>query len=143
MSKQQDILRPDPVPTPDSQFFWDAAEREELMGQQCNDCGAYLHPPRPMCPHCNSLKQNHVKLSGRGTVYSCRMPRHPQIPIFEYPLVTALIDLEEGIRLLSNVVGCDVYAVQAGMAVEVDFAPTSGGKKVPVFKPLEASGRDA
>ena len=127
--------RPDPVPTPDSAFFWEAAERGELLGQQCGDCGAFLHPPRPMCPHCHSLKQTHVALSGRGRVYSAVIPRHPTVPVFEYPLVTALIDLEEGIRLLSNVVGCEPEAVKPGMEVAVDFEATRGGKAVPVFRP--------
>lgn len=140
MSEQKKATRLDPVPTRDSQFFWDAVERGELMGQQCGCCGTYLHPPRPMCPKCNSLDQKHVKLSGRGKVYSFVLPRHPQmIGIFEYPLVTALIDLDEGIRLLSNVVNIDPDQITHGMDVEVCFAPTVGGKAVPQFHPVNSN----
>lgn len=142
MSEQKNVTRPDPVPTQDSVFFWEAVERGELFGQRCGDCGIFLHPPRPMCPQCHSLNQQHVQLSGRGTVYSCCMPRHPQVPVFEYPLVTALIDLEEGIRLLSNVVDCEPGDVKPGMAVEVRFEPTAGGKAIPVFRPTTTAGVD-
>ncbi|MFT5033343.1 MAG: putative OB-fold protein [Bacteroidia bacterium] len=137
MSETGVITRPDPVPTQDSMFFWEAAERGELMGQQCGECHAYLHPPRPMCPHCNSLNQKHVKLAGTGSIYSWVLPRHPQIPLFKYPLVTALIDLDEGIRLLSNIVDCEIADIKNSMRVGVRFEPTSGGKQVPVFAPLE------
>ncbi|HEY3699948.1 MAG TPA: Zn-ribbon domain-containing OB-fold protein [Spongiibacteraceae bacterium] len=129
------VIRPDPMLTPDTAFFWEAAERGELMAQQCSKCGKYEHPPRPMCPQCNSLDKRYVKLSGKGTVYSWCIPRYPLIPIFDNPLVTALIQLDEGIRLMSNVVGCEVDEVTNGMKVEVCFAPTAGGKAVPLFRP--------
>jgi uncharacterized OB-fold protein len=137
MNDAKPVTRPDPIPTDDSLFFWEAAARGELMGQQCGNCGTYLHPPRPMCPHCHSLNQRHVPLCGRGSVYSWCLPRHPQVPAFDYPLVTALIDLDEGIRLLSNIVGCDPQQVANGMPVQVCFAPTAGGQAVPQFRPVD------
>lgn len=136
MTASEEITRPDPVPTDDSAFFWEAAERGELMGQQCGHCQAYLHPPRPMCPHCHSLDQKPVRLLGTGSVYCWVMPRHPEIPLFKYPLVTALIDLDEGIRLLSNIVDCEISKIKNGMRVQVRFEPTRSGKQVPVFAPL-------
>ncbi len=139
MSEEKVATRLDPMPTPDSQFFWDAAEKEIFMGQRCAGCKTYLHPPRPMCPKCNSLDQEHVELSGKGTVYSWVMPQHPKVPVFDYPLVTALIDLDEGTRFLSNIVGCTPEEVSVGMRVVVTFEPTAGGKKVPVFKPEGAA----
>ena len=136
MTDKRKVTRPDPVPTADSVFFWEALEREELMAQQCGDCSAYLHPPRPMCPKCNSLNQKHVHLSGRGTLYSWCLPQHPRVAFFQYPLVTALIDLEEGIRILSNLVDCDASEIEQGMAVEVCFTPTKGGKRIHQFRPV-------
>ena len=129
------ITRPDPVYTPDATFFWEGVARGELLGQRCADCGRFTHPPRPMCPACQSLKREVVRLSGRGTVYSWVIPRHPPPVGFAEPPVVALIELAEGIRLVSNLVDVAPDAVQAGLAVEVAFAPTRGGRAVPVFRP--------
>lgn len=139
MTETKAPTRLDPMPTPDNQFFWDAAEQEILMGQRCAGCKIYLHPPRPMCPKCHSLEQEYVPLSGKGTVYSWVMPQHPKVPVFDYPLVTALIDLDEGIRFLSNIVGCEPADVSVGMRVTVAFEVTAGGKKIPVFTPEGAA----
>ncbi|NIB38011.1 hypothetical protein HBA55_00360 [Pseudomaricurvus alkylphenolicus] len=129
------VRRPDPMYTAESAFFWEAAERGELMAQQCQGCQQYLHPPRPMCPECLSMDLQPTQLSGRGKVYSVCSPQYPQIPAFDYPLLTALIDLEEGIRLLSNLVDVELESVQPGMPVEVCFAATVGGRAVPQFRP--------
>jgi uncharacterized OB-fold protein len=131
--------RPDPIVTRDSAFFWEGAERGELLGQACGDCGRFRHPPTPMCSECHSVSWNATPLSGRGTVYAWSIPEHPRIPMFDYPLVVALIDLDEGIRLLSNLCDIDPDEVETGMLVEVFFAPTAGGKAVPQFRP--AAGR--
>jgi uncharacterized OB-fold protein len=128
--------RPDPVVTSDTRFFWEGVERGKLLAQQCQECKAFRHPPRAMCPGCNSLQWDAVPLSGKGEVYSWLLPRHPLVPDFESPLIVALIDLEEGIRLLSNVIGISPDDLDNGQAVEVCYAPTKGGKAVPVFKPV-------
>ena len=124
--------------TPDTVFFWDGAARGELLAQRCGGCGALHHPPRPMCPHCHSTERSAVTLSGRGTVYSWVVPRHPVLPIFEPDLVVALIELEEGIRLVSNVYGVPVAEMRNGIPVEVFFVPTAKGGAVPVFRPRSA-----
>jgi uncharacterized OB-fold protein len=133
--------RPDPVFTPDAAFFWEGVARGELLAQRCADCSRLVHPPRPMCPSCHSLKRETVKLSGRGTVYSWVIPRHPPPVGFAEAPVVALIELEEGIRLVSNVVDVSPAAVRAGLAVEVCFAPTRGGRAVPVFRPRQGAAR--
>ena len=92
-----------------------------------------------MCPSCQSLKRGTVR--GRGTVYSWVIPRHPPPVGFAEPPLVALIELEEGIRLVSNVVDVSPAAVRAGLAVEVCFAPTRGGRAVPVFRPREGTVR--
>ena len=128
-------IRPDPVYTPDAAFFWDGVARGELLGQRCADCSRLVHPPRPMCPSCHSLRRETVRLSGRGKVYSWVIPRHPAPVGFAESPIVALIELEEGIRLVSNVIEVSPEKVRAGMAVEVCFAPTRGGRAVPLFRP--------
>ena len=127
--------RPDPIVSRDSAFFWEGAQRGELLAQACATCGALRHPPRPMCPRCHGVERREVRLSGRGVVYSWIVPRHPAPYGFAEPPVVALVELEEGIRLVSNVVGAAPGEVRQGLPVEVEFAPTRGGKAVPVFRP--------
>ncbi|HTC14184.1 MAG TPA: OB-fold domain-containing protein [Steroidobacteraceae bacterium] len=130
--------RPDPVYTPDAAFFWEGAARGELLGQRCADCQRLAHPPRPMCPFCHSLKREVVRLSGRGTVCSWTIPRHPAPLGFAEPPIVALIELAEGIRLVSNVVEVAQAEMRNGLSVQVLFAPTRGGRAVPVFRPVKA-----
>ena len=133
--------RPQPIPSRNSAFFWEGAARGEFLGQRCGDCQRFRHPPRPMCPHCQSVEQEVVPLSGRGVVYSWMLPVHPQLPMFDYPLICVLVDLEEGIRLFSNLYECEPDQVETGMAVEVFFAKTQGDQAVPVFRPETGGGQ--
>ena len=130
--------RPAPMPSRDSAFFWEGCEREVLLAQRCSGCGAFRFPVRPMCPHCHSLDWDAVACSGRGTVHSWAKPVHPPLPMFEPGYLVALIDLEEGIRMLSNL--CDVAPedVRNGMEVEVFFTATAGDKKVHQFRPVKS-----
>jgi uncharacterized OB-fold protein len=127
--------RPDPIVSRDSAFFWEAALRGELLGQACATCGELRHPPRPMCPRCHGVLRKEVRLSGRGVVYSWIIPRHPAPVGFAEAPIVALVELEEGIRIVSNVVGAAPGEVRQGLPVEVIFEPTRGGKAVPVFRP--------
>jgi uncharacterized OB-fold protein len=129
-------VRPAPILTDDNQFFWDAAREGRLVAQRCS-CGKLRHPPRPMCPECRALDHEVVDLSGRGVVYSYALLHHPQNPMFEYPVVAALVDLDEGIRMVSNIVEVDPHDVRIGMPVAVTFVPTAGDMMVPVFRPAE------
>jgi uncharacterized OB-fold protein len=128
--------RPAPTVTDDSAVFWDAVAEGRLVGQRCAGCGVLRHPPRPMCPHCGSLAVDVVPLSGRGTLYSYAILHHPQHPAFDYPVVAGLVDLDEGIRIVSNVEGAAPDAVRIGMRLEVAFAPTLDERAVPVFRPV-------
>jgi uncharacterized OB-fold protein len=94
-----------------------------------------------MCPACHSVKREAVKLSGRGKVASWVIPRHPAPVGFAEAPIVALIELEEGIRLVSNVIEVAPGNMRGGMAVEVRFAPTRGGKAVPVFAPAPGGAR--
>ncbi len=128
-------IRIAPIVTPDAKSFWEAADREEFIGQKCSDCGKFRFPPRPMCPNCHSLKREEVKLSGCGTVYCWSVPRHPPPFGFREAPVIAVIALEEGIRMVSNVVGVNIEDMKNDMPVEVTFDATMNNHKVPVFRP--------
>jgi uncharacterized OB-fold protein len=124
-----------PSMTPDTQFFWDGVKDHKLLIQRCTGCQALRHPPRPMCPRCNSVSWDTVESSGRGEVFSFVMPLLPPYPWFEYPYIVVLVDLEEGIRLVSNL--CDIAPddVTIGMAVEVFYEQFDDGLVLPQFRP--------
>ena len=123
--------------TEDNAAFWDAADEGRLVAERCAACGRLRHPPRPMCPHCLALEVELTTLSGRGTVYSYAVLHHPQHPAFEYPVLAALIDLDEGIRVVSNLVGVEPDDIRIGLPVQVEFVATDGEHQVPVFRPAE------
>lgn len=130
------ISRPDPGVTEDNEFFWEAAAHHQVVAQRCATCGVLRHPPRPMCPHCGSLDIEVAQLSGLGTVYSYAVLHHPQNPAFEYPVKAVLVDLDEGIRMVSNLQNVEPGDIRIGMRVEAVFEPTAGGHAVPVFQPV-------
>ena len=117
-----------PTVSPDTEFFWKGLRDRTLLIQRCADCGQLRQPPRPMCPHCTSLEWDTVTATGRGTVHSYVVPQYPPMPFMEYPYIVALIDLEEGVRLVSNLIDVTPDAVEIGMPVEVcyvTFEPVS------------------
>lgn len=136
-------FRPEPAPAPrprpaindDNRFFWDGVERGELLIQRCAGCGALRHPPRPMCPGCRSAEWDTVRASGRGTVHSYVVPRHPRLPAFPEPYVVVLVDLEEGTRLVSNLVDVEPDAVRIGMPVELAVTKVDPELTLPLFRP--------
>jgi uncharacterized OB-fold protein len=110
-----------PVPSRTDQYFWDAARESRLVARRCKNCGALQHPPTPMCPHCQSLDFAVDDLSGRGVIYSWIVSRHPSVPESDSRIV-ALIDLEEGIRMVSNIAAEPGTLIRTGMSVKVTFA---------------------
>ena len=125
-----------PTTTPDSKFFWDGLNDGKLLIQRCTGCRTLRHPPRPMCPRCNSLEWDAIEASGRGTVYSFVMPRHPPWPWFEgQTYIVALIELEEGTRILSNLRDVDPAAVTIGMPVEAFVERFDSGVALHQFRP--------
>jgi uncharacterized OB-fold protein/acyl dehydratase len=119
----------------DNGWWWEAVDRGELLIQKCSECGRLRHPPRPMCPSCQSTDWKGVASKGRGTVYSYVVLRHPPIPGYDYPLPVAVIDLEEGTRIVSNVVGCKPEDVYIGMKVELSIENVDEELKLPLFRP--------
>ncbi len=124
-----------PSMTADTQFFWDGAKRGQLLLQRCGACATLRHPPRPMCPHCHSLEWDVIEASGRGTVYSFVMPRHPPLPFFEDGYIVALVALEEGVRIVSNLVDVAPEDAWIGLPVKVRFDSFDGDIVLPVFVP--------
>ena len=126
--------RPKPGVSRDTKFFWDGIEQGELRIQKC-ECGALHHPPMVRCPKCGAYDLGYITASGRGKVYSHVEPVHPKIRAFDYPLVVALVELEEGTRLLSNIVDLDADRVEIGLDVEV-VVQECNGVELPVFRPV-------
>ena len=122
-----------PSMTPDTQFFWDGVKDHRLLIQRCTECHMLRHPPRPMCPRCNSVSWDTVESRGRGRIFSFVMPHHPSYPWFEYPYIVVLVDLDEGIRLVSNLCGVAPEAVSIGMPVTVFYEHFDNGLVLPLF----------
>ena len=127
--------RPRPALTQDNAFWFEGARQHRLLIQRCKQCGTLRHPPRPMCSECRSYDWDVVDASGRGTVYSFVVNHYPQVPAFDYPLAVGLIELEEGTRLVANVIGVDPGDISVGMPVEVEWVDHDPELSLPAFKP--------
>jgi uncharacterized OB-fold protein len=131
--------RPKPTPqvTPETKQFWDAAQNDELQIQRCNACGRHYFYPRPFCPHCFSDDVEWTRVSGRATLHSYVINHRP-MPGWEdeAPYAIAQVELEEGPRLMTSIVGVPntPEALVLDMALEVTFEDQSG-MKIPKFKP--------
>lgn len=129
-----------PIPRVDqeSKGFWEACRRHELALQACRSCGAVRYYPRALCSQCLSSDTEWRIASGRGSVYTFTVTYQNQAEGFRdsLPYVLAYVELEEGVRLLTNIVDCAPDQVQIGMAVEVVFEDLSAEVALPKFKPL-------
>lgn len=128
-------MRLAPSTSPDTQFFWDGLRERRLLIQRCRECGVLRHPPRPMCPSCHALSWNTVEASGRGTLLSFVLPRHPPMPFMGDDYIVALVELEEGTRLISNLCRVALEEASIGMAVEVFFEEFDDGLVLHQFRP--------
>ncbi|HEU5160564.1 MAG TPA: OB-fold domain-containing protein [Streptosporangiaceae bacterium] len=134
---------PRPAEGHDTSFFWAGARAGELRIQRCGACGALRHPPGPMCPRCHAVAREHVAASGRGTVYSYVVHHHPPVPGREAPFVVGLIELEEGVRMVGNVIGCAPADVHIGMPVHVTFERVDDDLTLPQWTPHPPPARQA
>jgi uncharacterized OB-fold protein len=131
--------KPLPVADPVTAPYWQSAKEHALQIQRCNACGQHLFYPRGICPHCFSTDLAWQPVSGKGTVYGFTIVyRHPN-PAFaaDIPYVVATIELDEGVRLLSNLVGVEASpdAVKVGMPVEVVYDDVTEEVTLPKFRP--------
>lgn len=133
---------PVPIPNADSQGYWQAAAEGRLTLRKCNDCGALHFMPRFLCPECWSEDIAQIDASGRATVHSFSIIRRASDPAFAHlcPYVVALVDLEEGPRMMCNILGDDALQVQIGDAVSVLFEDRGEGAKLPQFQRVGQGG---
>ncbi len=121
----------------ESRPYWDAAAEGRLLVRTCRDCGEAHHYPRPFCPACWSESVEWSEASGRATLYTWSTVHVNGMPPFaeRVPYVAAVVDLEEGPRLMTNIVGCDPDTLSIGMSLVVDFEDLTDEIKSPVFRP--------
>jgi uncharacterized OB-fold protein len=132
-----------PKPTADTAAYWDACQRHELLIQRCGKCREYQFYPRNFCTSCCSKTLDWVSTVGHGKVLTWTVVRRAVSAAYtdDVPYVIALIKLQEGVVMMSKVVGCKPESVHTGMAVEVSFEDWSEQVTVPVFVPVpEAPG---
>ena len=132
---------PKPVPVLDVETrpFWEACQRGRLMLQRCMDCGHIRFPPTRFCSRCRSVKCEWIESKGHGRVFSWIVVRHPvprEVYAQEVPYVVALIDLDEGVRIPSNIIDCKPEDVSAGMPVSVVFRAVTPEVTLPLFQPI-------
>ncbi len=123
-----------PVSYDSATGFWEGIKKHELLLQRCKSCGKFLHPPRPMCPKCRSLEIELVPASGKGHVYSWVTYQKSPHPAFKVPYSVVLVELEEGARLVSNMVDCAPEEIYIGMPVEVVFDDIAEDLTLPKFR---------
>lgn len=130
--------KPLPIPNEDTKPFWDGLKEHRLRIQKCRQCGQFRFPPRVICPHCMSLESQWVEVKGMGTVYSFTIVHHAYTPAYEseIPYVVAIVELEEGIRLITNIIGCKPEQVQIGMPVELAFEDVTPELTLHKFGPM-------
>lgn len=124
-----------PAPGFDDAWFWDGARMHRLLLRICDHCGRQQHPPTPLCPACGSADWTTKEAAGTGTVYSWILSHHPTAPDAA-PRVVAIIELQEGVRLVSNLCNVDPGDVVNDMAVEVVFEEFQDGLVLPQFRPV-------
>lgn len=129
--------KPLPTPTPWSKPFWEAARRHELVIQQCNDCKATIFYPKMLCPRCMSGNLGWAKARGRGKVYSFTVieSNPPSAFVHDSPYVVAVVRLEEGAQLMTNIVGCRPDEVRCDMPVEAVFEDVTPEFTLVKFRP--------
>lgn len=123
-----------PQSTSDTAFFWQAAADGRLEVQRCGGCSALRYPPGPACPRCHSLEWEPARLSGRGQLYSYTIVRHPLVPGFDGPAVVGVVELDEGVRVVTNLDVDPEEDFRIGEPLEVFFLPQQEGWSAPQFR---------
>jgi uncharacterized OB-fold protein len=135
--------RPLPQPDRETGFYWESARRHHLTLLRCEDCGSFVHYPKPECSGCGGKRLRPTRVSGKGIVHSFTVTHYVSAPGFEdaVPFVVALIEIDEqpGIRVVSNMVECQPHEVAIGMPVEVVFQDVTEEVTLPQFRPCTAA----
>ena len=129
--------QPMPVPTPESVEFWKGCQRGELLVQQCSNCKRLRYFPRPACPYCTGEQYGWFKASGKAVLYSYIIVHPPTLPAFQekvpYPVI--LVQLDEGVRMISSIVDCKNDDLRIGMPLRVVFDKINDDLTLPKFRP--------
>jgi uncharacterized protein len=130
------MMRKIPAPRvlPEARPYWDAADEGRLLLKRCDACGQVHHYPRDVCPFCMSTDTRWIESGGTGVLYSFSTMGQG-----EAAFTLAMVTLDEGITMMSNLVGCDPATARIGDRVRVQFQPTDGGPAVPVFTPVQGA----
>ncbi|MEQ8692752.1 MAG: Zn-ribbon domain-containing OB-fold protein [Pseudomonadales bacterium] len=134
-----EVRRPLPQPTPETQHFWDGLQDGELRLQRCAACAHVYYPPRPFCPDCSSREVEIFNASGKGKLASYVINHRPH-PAWDAPYSIAIVELEEGPRMATNIVNCPQTpeALAIDMPVEIVFEAVSDDITLPLFQPVGA-----
>jgi uncharacterized OB-fold protein/acyl dehydratase len=127
-----------PVISPDTAFFWAGTAVGDLRIQSCGDCAALRHPPGPMCLECGSPNPRYVVAAGTGEVFSYIVHHHPPVPGKRLPMVLALVELTEGVRVLGELVGIDPDQVSIGLPVRAEYLRIDDELTLPAWRPVSA-----
>ena len=120
----------------DNGWWWEkVAEDGVIPIQRCTACQKLRHPPRPMCDACGEQAFDSIAASGRATVHTFTVIHYPQFPGYEYPIISVIVDLEEGERMASTLVACSPEDVRIGMPVRAVIQEDEDGFKIPFFEP--------
>lgn len=136
-----EYTKPLPVPDPLTKTYWDSVKAHAMQMQQCADCQKFIFYPRAVCPHCGSRNWAWKPVSGKGKIYgfSINMGKHPSARPFDndVPYVIAVVELAEGVRLMTNIVGIepDPNKIKVGMDVVVHYDDVTESITLPKFKP--------
>lgn len=120
-----------PEPTVDTRAYWEASNEGRLLIGRCKSCGEKHFYPRTRCPRCLAADTELVEATGNGTLYSYSVMRRAKVPY-----AVAYVALEEGVTMMTNIVGCSPDDLNIGMKVKVDFRVSENGQKVPMFRPV-------
>jgi uncharacterized OB-fold protein len=121
-------------------FYWSAAASGRLLLQQCGSCGDIRFPPALLCPKCFSSETELVESAGKGTLWSFSVPHKPRWEWLEPGAMLAVVELDEGVRLATNLTDADPHSVAIGLRVEVWFKEISEGIALPMFRPVPSRG---
>jgi uncharacterized OB-fold protein len=139
MTTQATYKKPIPMVTPESERFWQGCKQHELWLRYCNACAKAYYYPRDICPVCGSRDVTWKQATGRGTVYTFAIVQRAPTPAFaeDAPFVTAIIELEEGPRMLSIITGVEPEPskLSVGMPLEVTFEDITEEISLPKFQP--------
>ena len=138
MTQDMTATRPLPEETPLTASFWQAARERRLVIQRCTACARLRWPPEPACYECGSLDHEWAQMSGRATLYTWTVAHPPLLPYFQprSPWPIAVVQLDEGPRLVTNITGINPEHYEIGMPLEATFEDIGDHVTLVVFKPI-------